>query len=110
MSMSLRQLRSLVTLARVGSFSRAAQELHISQPALTVQMQQLEAVTGVHLLDRNTHSVRLTASGIQVVPIVQRALADIDNAFAGAKLGSESTSVVTAAALPSMCSDILPGA
>src|SRR5262245_34891786 len=105
MSMTLRQLRSLVTLARVGSFSRAARELHISQRALTVQMQQLEEATGVHLLDRNTHSVKLTASGNQLVPVVQRALADIDNAFAGAKLEGESTGVVTAAALPSMCSD-----
>src|SRR5215831_7710960 len=110
MSMSLRQLRSLVTLARVGSFSRAAQELHISQPALTVQIQQLEKATGVHLLDRNTHSVKPTAPGMQIVPIIQQALADIDHAFAGARLESEAIGVVTAAALPSMCSDILPGA
>ncbi len=108
MSVSLRQLRSLVTLARVGSFTRAAQELNLSQPALTVQMRQLEAVTGVHLLDRNTHFVKLTPLGSQLVPIIERALVDIDVAFAGAKLKGKPIGVVTAAALPSMCFDILP--
>src|SRR5262245_17507396 len=110
MSMNLRQLRSLVAIARLGNFTRAAQSLHISQPALTVQMHQLEETLGVRLIDRNTRTVKLTPLGKQVVPIIERALGDIDAAIAGTKLTAESIGVVTIAALPSLCSDIMPAA
>jgi len=106
--MNLRQLRSLIAIAQLGSFTRAAQSLHISQPALTVQMHQLEEALGVRLLDRNTRAVKLTPLGSQVVPIIERALGDIDAAIAGTKLTVESIGIVTIAAPPSLCSDIMP--
>ena len=108
MSINLRQLRSLVAIARMGSFTHAAKDLHLSQPALTVQMHQLEETLGVRLLDRNTRFVKLTSLGQNIVPIIERALNDIDTAIAGTKLTSESIGIVTIAALPSLCSEIVP--
>ena len=110
MNVSLRQLRSLIAIARRGSFTRAAQDLHVSQPALTVQMRQLEETLGVRLLDRNTRAVKLTALGLQIVPILERALSDIDLAMAGTRLSQDSIGIVNVAALPSMCSSLIPKA
>ena len=110
MNLNLRQLRSLVAIAHLGNFTRAARSLHISQPALTVQMHHLEAALGVRLIDRNTRTVKLTPLGKQVVPLIERALGDIDAAIAGTRLTAESIGVVTVAALPSLCSEIMPTA
>jgi len=110
MNITLRQLRSLIAIAKQGSFTRAAQSMHVSQPALTAQMRQFEEALGVRLLDRNTRSVRLTPLGRQVVPIVERALGDIDTALSGARLSHDSVGIIEVAALPSLCSDIVPQA
>ncbi len=60
---SLRQLRGFVEVARHASFSRAAQALALSQPALSSAIRELEAVLGAPLFDRSTHHVRLTQAG-----------------------------------------------
>jgi DNA-binding transcriptional LysR family regulator len=49
----LRQLRQLLALAEHGNFSRAAEALHITQPALSRSIQSLEASVGAILFDRN---------------------------------------------------------
>jgi DNA-binding transcriptional LysR family regulator len=59
----LRQLRYFVTLAEELHFGRAAAREHIVQSALSQQLQRLEREFGVPLLERDTHHVRLTASG-----------------------------------------------
>lgn len=61
--MNLRRLRSFTTVARTLHFGRAAEELHIAQPALTQQIQQLELELGAQLLERDRRSVRLTTVG-----------------------------------------------
>ena len=67
MNIGLRQLRSFAVLARTASFTRAAQALHLSQPALTVQIRGLEEQLGVRLFDRNTRQVRLTSIGRELM-------------------------------------------
>ncbi len=59
----LRHLRSLVAVAELGSFSRAAERLHLSQPALSRQIHNLENELGVSLFDRTGRRVQLTSEG-----------------------------------------------
>ena len=56
-------IQAFVLTAELGSFSKAAERLHLSQTALTRRMQKLEAYLGVRLLDRTTRSVQLTVVG-----------------------------------------------
>jgi len=65
--MDIKQLRSFVAVAKVLSFSRAARQLHLSQPALSTQIQALENHLGARLLERNRRTVRLTAAGASLL-------------------------------------------
>jgi LysR family transcriptional regulator, nitrogen assimilation regulatory protein len=61
--MDLRELRSFIYIARLRSFSRAAAELHIAQPALSRQIRKLEEELGATLLERHPRGVELTEAG-----------------------------------------------
>lgn len=61
--MELRQLRYFATVSAHGSFSRAAGYLHLTQPAVSRQVQNLEAELGLALLRRTSNTVSLTAAG-----------------------------------------------
>jgi len=63
----IRELRSFVHIARVGSMSRAARELHIAQPALSRQIAKLEDEMGTALFVRHGRGVRLTSAGAQLL-------------------------------------------
>ncbi|MFE7329945.1 transcriptional regulator CynR [Streptomyces sp. NPDC057565] len=77
MGPELRHLRYLIAVAEHGNFTRAAEELRISQPTLSQQVKQLERVVGVQLLDRSGRSVRLTDAGDAYVHYARRALRDL---------------------------------
>ena len=61
--MKLRQLRYFVKIVERGSFSRAAEDVHVAQPALSQQIAELEQALGVSLLHRSARGVRATAAG-----------------------------------------------
>lgn len=61
--MTFQQLKILLAVARHGSFTRASQELHVSQPALSLHIRQLEEEVGQPLFDRTGKGVTLTEAG-----------------------------------------------
>ncbi|WMT92908.1 LysR family transcriptional regulator [Pelagibacterium sp. H642] len=77
--MELRQLSFFVTLAEELHFGRAAARLNIAQPALTVQIQNLERELGVQLLIRSTRRVQMTKAGSVFYERCRRILNDLDN-------------------------------
>ena len=64
---TLRQLQYLKRLAECGSFSRAAEASHVTQPTLSAGIQELEKILGATLVDRNRSGVILTAAGVEAV-------------------------------------------
>src|SRR5215468_8739348 len=64
--LTLRQLRYLEALARHGSFGRAAEECAISQPALSMQIRELEQELGAELVTRRNGMTVLTEAGVEV--------------------------------------------
>lgn len=72
--MELHQLQAFVTVARELNFSRAAQLLHIAQPALSRKLQHLEADLDVSLIDRSSHPIALTEPGKRFLLDAQRIL------------------------------------
>ncbi|MFI1102178.1 transcriptional regulator CynR [Streptomyces melanogenes] len=77
MGPELRHLRYLLAVAEHGSFTRAAEELRISQPTLSQQVKQLERTVGAQLLDRTGRTVRLTDAGETYVHYARRALREL---------------------------------
>jgi LysR family carnitine catabolism transcriptional activator len=77
MNVSQRQLRMFVTTAATLNVSRAAQALHITQPALTRALQDFEAQLGVKLFHRTTRRTTLSADGARLLPTAQRLLHDL---------------------------------
>ena len=67
--------------ARLGSFTRAADELHMQQPSVSAAIKQLEEVLGTHLFNRGHRRVELTAAGDRLFSDVSRALADIETSL-----------------------------
>jgi LysR family transcriptional regulator, carnitine catabolism transcriptional activator len=109
MIQDLRHIRAFLTLARAGSFTRAAAELHVSQPTLTVQIKQLEAEVGVRLFDRSKRHVALTQAGRDLQVPLERILIDVEAIAANTdELLAHRRGLVTVAALPSVAASLLP--
>ena len=73
--MDLDNLRTFIEVAKLGNFSRAAEKVLRSQPAVSSQIRQLEQEYGQRLFDRNAKSVRLTPAGEIVLEYAQQLLA-----------------------------------
>lgn len=84
--MELRQLRYFIAVAEAGNFSRAAAQLHVSQPPLSTQVKALEDELGVKLLERSNRGATLTAAGAAFLEEARAALARLDSARNRAQL------------------------
>ena len=78
-SLTLKHLRYFLAVADRGQFASAAADCAISQPALSLQIKQLEAVTGITLLERTTRKVHLTPSGKLLAAHARQIMALVDN-------------------------------
>lgn len=109
MNINLRQLRAFASIGHLASFTKAANVLHTSQPALSAQILQLEDGLGVKLFDRSTRSVALTQAGADLLPVVDKLLADLGDVVARANdVARKNIGRVTVAALPTVSSTLLP--
>lgn len=88
-SIDIRQLRYFVAVVRHGSFRAAAQAVHISQPPLTRQIQQLEQAVGAELLIRRSRGVEPTAAGAAFFKDAENILDLLDRAADRARLTGE---------------------
>jgi DNA-binding transcriptional LysR family regulator len=85
MDVELRHMRAFVVVAQSKSFTRAAEQLLITQPALTRTVQQLESALQVTLLDRSSRHLRLTDVGGEFLRSAERLLAEFDRTIASVK-------------------------
>lgn len=76
--MELRHLRHFVTLAEVRNFSRAAERLHIAQPALSISIRNLEEEIGARLFERGPRVVSLTEAGRVALASARNALSNVE--------------------------------
>lgn len=108
---SMRQLQAFVEVARSGSFTRAAERLHLTQSTLTAQIQQLETQAGLKLLDRTTRRVLLTAEGERFLPVAERLISDFTAALTDLESRAElKQGHVNLAGSPSVVTRFLPSA
>jgi len=80
--MDVRQLKALVTVVDTGSVTRAAQLLHVVQPAVTRQVRSLEHELGVPLFERTRRGMRPTPAGLRLAERARRALIELERARA----------------------------
>lgn len=105
--MNLRQLRSLATILDSGSFAAAGDRIGLSHAAISVQMQQLEALLGVDLFDRTNRPARLTTIGIRIAHLAGEVLAKVDNIRQEAS-GAAVTGSVSIGFIPTSVQNLLP--
>lgn len=106
---TLKQLEAFVAIARTGSFSAAAHIVHVSQPALTAIIKNLEQQLGVALFERTARGVTMTTAGRELLPTVGRLLTELNETLANFLSGTTPRGgAVTLACIPSAGSLFLP--
>ena len=86
--MELRQIRSFLSIAETLHFGRTAEMIHLSQPALSLQIRALEDEIGVRLFERNRRKTALTAAGVAFREDARGALLRLDQAVYKANLAA----------------------
>ncbi|QDV38918.1 LysR family transcriptional regulator [Tautonia plasticadhaerens] len=105
--MELNQLRTFLKIAELGSFTRAAEEAGVSQPALSQQVARLEHELGRPVFDRSGRSVRLTEAGRLLLPRASRIVALADDTTREL-LDDGRVGRVVVAAIPTIAPFLLP--
>lgn len=105
----LADLQAFVAVAETGNFRKAAELVHISQPAFSRRIEKLEEALGVRLLDRNTRRVELTAVGREFARKSRSLLDELDATLLGIQeVAATRMGEVTVACVPSAAFYFLP--
>jgi LysR family nitrogen assimilation transcriptional regulator len=108
-AISLRQLHYLVAVVDAGSFSAAADETHVAQPALSRQIALLEAQVGMLLLNRSRKGVTLTDGGLRLYNLARSMLEQLGSVQTELRAGEKRPAgVVNIALPPSVASMLVP--
>ncbi|MBV8449535.1 MAG: LysR family transcriptional regulator [Hyphomicrobiales bacterium] len=109
--LTLKQLRYFEALSRLHHFGRAARECAISQPALSMKIQELEATLGLPLVERRRNGVRLTSAGDEIARRARSILTSVRDLsdYARNAAGTLSGGLVLGA-IPSIAPYLLPAA
>jgi LysR family transcriptional regulator, carnitine catabolism transcriptional activator len=111
MNLTLKQVRAFLTVAQAGSFTGAANRLHLTQSAVSVLISELEGVFGLRLFDRTTRLVQLTEAGREFQPVAVKVLSELQGAISSSReLAAQKRGRVAVAATPLMSSLLIPGA
>lgn len=109
-NVSLRQLQAFLALVEQRNFTRAAAQCHLSQPAFSALIGQLEAALGARLFDRSTRHVAPTAEGAAFEPSARRVVAEFEGALSGmSDRVARRRGRVSIALLPALAAGWLPG-
>jgi len=108
--LSFRQLQYLVAVADRQHFRRAAAQLHVSQPTLSLQLQKMEEQLGVRLIERGVSPIRITPVGREIVSRARKLLLDLNDleAFARRSTG-ELFGTISLGVSPTLGPYLLPG-
>ncbi len=111
MNLTQRQLQAFLTIARLSSFTRAAEILHITQSGLSALIRDVEAQMNCRLFDRTTRSVSLTEAGHRLLPVATRVVSDLDSVSDDLKeLSSQAKRILRVAATPLIAASVFPRA
>jgi DNA-binding transcriptional LysR family regulator len=111
MNITLRQLHGFKAVADLGTFTAAAQRLKVAQPALSLNIRDLESELGAKLFDRTTRRVELTAAGREFLQSVDKLIVDLERAVQNARdLADRKRGRLVVAAPPLLAALIVPGA
>ncbi|WP_025598516.1 LysR family transcriptional regulator [Burkholderia sp. WSM2230] len=109
MNVTLRQLRVFIEVARQQSFSRAGEQVGLTQSAVSRCVRELEGEIGLKLIDRTTREVQLTDVGGNLVSSVSRLLGDLDDALREIReIGEQRRGRVMVAASPTVACRLMP--
>jgi LysR family hydrogen peroxide-inducible transcriptional activator len=107
--LSLRQLQYVVAVADTLGFHKAAERCHVSQPTLSAQVQQIEAVLGVKLFERDRRRVRVTTAGEALIARARRVLVEVDDLLAEAtRAGDPFVGTFRVGVIPTVAPYLLP--
>ena len=111
LNITLKQMRAFVAVSRAGSFTSAAQQLFITQSALSALVRNLETELEVRLLDRTTRRLELTDAGHDLLASLEHLLADIDRMTLELRdVGAVRRGRVRLGATPLLAASLLPEA
>jgi DNA-binding transcriptional LysR family regulator len=109
MTPTIKQLRAFALVCRFGVLTRAADEMFVTQPAVSVLVRQMEETLGMRLFDRTSRSLRPTAAALEILPTVERMLRDLESIQLSAKeLVGRERGHLRFAATPSIAAAIVP--